>query len=384
MLMFACMPVDCASGLGACLGRVIGPRLGLSRRALANLNRAMPENHDLRNREILRAMWGNLGRTVAEFPHLARICDEGAHRVEIINAESLGALVAVGDPVLLFGCHLANWEVGSTVIHRLMGPSLLSVYRAANNPYVNWLLRRVLGSRRAVAKGPDGGRDLVRHLRQGGHVGMLVDQKLNDGIAVPFFGSDAMTAPAIARLALRFHSPIVPVLIERLAGARFRFTVFPALRAGDTGDAAADVLGVMTRINGVIEVLDPRAAGAVAVDSPALGRGRARRRRQHDRELAMIAEREMPEHSARHILRLIVGHFHATPGRVLREASLKRIFSSDGWDICAFQPGRDYAVEHGWLDGASDHKLSLTPAGYSAAFAASPPHDPFIKRIALT
>lgn len=253
MAMFACLPIDWASGFGARLGRAIGPRLGISRRALGNLGLALPDNDDRQNRQILRGMWSNLGRTVAEFPHLSRICADRSKRVEIVNAEGLSQMIARGNPMVLFGCHLANWEVGSTVIHRLMGRSLLSVYRAANNPYVNWLLRRRLGSRQVVAKGAEGGRELVRHLLQGGHVGMLVDQKLNDGIAVPFFGHDAMTAPALARLALRFDCPIVPVLVERLEGARFRFTVLPALNAADTGDVAADVLATMTHINGMIE-----------------------------------------------------------------------------------------------------------------------------------
>ena len=35
------------------------------------------------------------------------------------------------------------------------------------------------------------------------HAAMLVDQKMNDGIAVPFFGREAMTAPALAMLAIR-------------------------------------------------------------------------------------------------------------------------------------------------------------------------------------
>lgn len=253
MGMFACLPVDWASAFGAWIGRTIGPRLGLSRRALGNLGIAFPDNDERQNQRILRGMWDNLGRTVAEFPHLSRICAGTSGRVEIINGEGLGALEAQGRPMVLFGCHLANWEVGSTMIHRLMGQSLLSVYRASNNPYVQWLLRRHLRSRRAVAKGAEGGRDLVRHLLKGGHVGMLVDQKLNDGITVPFFGRDAMTAPAIARLALKFKCPMVPVLVERIRGARFRFTVMPSLDAADTGAGAADVLKTMTRINGVVE-----------------------------------------------------------------------------------------------------------------------------------
>jgi hypothetical protein len=84
-------------------------------------------------------------------------------------------------------------------------------------------------------------------------------------------------------------------------------------------------------------------------------------------EAAILSNIPTPEDSARHILRLIVGHFHAVPGRVLREASLLRIFASDGWDLTEFKPGRAYALEHGWLDAANE-TLTLTDAGYSAAF----------------
>ncbi|HUZ72168.1 MAG TPA: hypothetical protein VMU87_04225 [Stellaceae bacterium] len=82
----------------------------------------------------------------------------------------------------------------------------------------------------------------------------------------------------------------------------------------------------------------------------------------------MIAEPQTPEQSARQILRLIVGHFQAMPGRVLRETSLLQIVSADGWNAAEYQPGRTYALEHGWLNASVD-TLTLTSAGYSAAFA---------------
>jgi KDO2-lipid IV(A) lauroyltransferase len=253
MVIFAGLPVDWASAVGGFLGRSIGPRLRASRVALGNLCRALPDNSDAENDRILRGMWDNLGRAVAEHPHLRRICAGGSARVEIVNGEAIAALLAAGRPSLLFGGHFANWEVGPTTIHRLMGSALLSVYRAANNPLVDRLQRRGLRARQAVAKGAPGGRELIRHLRRGGHIAMLVDQKLNDGIAVPFFGRDAMTAPAIARLALQFACPIVPVRVERLGGARFRFTVEPSFTVADSGDAAADVQAAMTQVNAVIE-----------------------------------------------------------------------------------------------------------------------------------
>ena len=253
MTMFACLPIDWASTLGGFIGRTAGPRIGVSRRALRNLRLAMPKNSDPENRRILRGMWDNLGRAIAEYPHLASITASRSGRIEIVNGDTLTDLTAAGKPSIIFGGHLANWEIGPSTVHLLMGASLLSVYRAANNPWVEGLMRRFHGTRRAVPKGSGSGRQLVRQLRQGGSIAMLVDQKQNDGIAVPFFGRDAMTAPAIARLGYRFGCPIIPIRVERLNGARFRCTIMAPIEMAETGEATLDVLATMTRINAVLE-----------------------------------------------------------------------------------------------------------------------------------
>jgi len=253
MTTFACLPVDWASRLGGFIGRTAGPRLGLSRRALRNLRQAMPENSEAENRRILRGMWDNLCRAMAEYPHLARIAAADSGRVEIVNGDALTGLAATATPGILFGGHLGNWEIGSSTVHRLMGASVISVYRATNKTWVDRLRRRFHRGRRAVPKGAEGGRELVRQLRQGGSIALLVDQKQNDGIAVPFFSRDAMTAPAIARLGYRFGCPIIPVRFERLRGARFRCTVMRPIEMPETGDAARDVARTMTRVNAMLE-----------------------------------------------------------------------------------------------------------------------------------
>jgi KDO2-lipid IV(A) lauroyltransferase len=56
-----------------------------------------------------------------------------------------------------------------------------------------------------------------------------MDQKFNEGLSVPFFGKEAMTASAIARLAKKFQCPLVPVQVERKPNAHFRVTFHPPL-----------------------------------------------------------------------------------------------------------------------------------------------------------
>ena len=72
---------------------------------------------------------------------------------------------------------------------------------------------------------------------------------MNDSIPVPFFGHPAMTAPALAGLALRFDCDVLPLRVERLQGARFRVTIFPALLLPRSDDPYADAAILMAQIN---------------------------------------------------------------------------------------------------------------------------------------
>lgn len=250
--LFAALPVDAASALGGWIGRTVGPRLSGSRTALRNLERAMPELDEAERRRIVRGMWDNLGRTMAEYPHLTQIARE---RVEIAGAGHLESMRDDDKGGILVSGHFANWETMAAAAYRQVGLKLALVYRAPNNPYSDRLLVRLRGAATDVnfPKGSEGARALMRHLSKGGHAGMLIDQKLNDGIAVPFFGMDAMTAPAPASLAIKYDLPLHPARLERLGGARFRLTIQPRYTPPASGDRHADVLAAMTALNGMLE-----------------------------------------------------------------------------------------------------------------------------------
>lgn len=249
------MPIDWASGMTGRLARRIGPRLGISRRAARHIRLAMPDLDEEAVARIVAGMWENLGRTAGEYPHLSRLsCEYPGARIDFLGREHVDALRDDGIGGIVFSAHLGNWEIGS-LCSRDAGLPLVHIYRRANNPIVERLFRHArkpVGGRHHP-KGSLGALRLVAALKKGDHLGLLVDQKLNDGIAVPFFGRDAMTAPALAELALRFSVPVVPARVIRLKGATFRLEVLPPMTFETTGDRPTDVFEVMRRVNAQIE-----------------------------------------------------------------------------------------------------------------------------------
>lgn len=249
-----CQPAAAASDLGGRLGRSIGPLVPRTRAARRNVAAAFPDMVDSEIDRLVRAMWDNLGRTAFEYAHLDRIPLLTADSpVEVVGAEHIETLRSDDAPGLLFSAHLGNWELLGPVSAALGLPIHL-VYRAPSNPRAQWLydIRRS-GPAEKIPKGPAGAKLALHHLRKGHHLGMLVDQKMNDGIAVPFLGRPAMTAPALAELALRFDCPVLPARSVRLGGYRFRVQIEPPFRFARSGDRAADVLAAMARVNAIIE-----------------------------------------------------------------------------------------------------------------------------------
>ena len=247
-----------ASNLGGWVARLVGPFLPASRVALRNLALALPELSAAEHRRIMRGSWENLGRVAAELPHLATLRrTQSGPGWECSDDSGLRQLLTRTGPAILFSGHLANWEIGFPVAAAL-GLDISWFYRRASNAGADQAIQRLredaVGHHVPMfAKGSEGAKAALKHLRGGGLLGMLVDQKLNEGIAVPFFGQLAMTTPAAAQFALRFGCPVIPIYSIRLGPARFRVVCEPAMVHPNSGDRAADVRAMTAAMNEALE-----------------------------------------------------------------------------------------------------------------------------------
>jgi Kdo2-lipid IVA lauroyltransferase/acyltransferase len=245
--------VERASGLGGWLLRTLGPRTGTQRTVLRNLRIAFPDMPETERAQLALDQWDQTGRTFAELAVMDRLTPEGG-RVEVVGIERLHALRDGGRPAVLISGHLANFEVMAAVIMAAGVPCQVT-YRAANNPYVDALIRQSrerYGIRLFAPKG-DGTRELMAGMKRGDSIALLVDQKYNQGPEVRFFDQPVNASPGAARLALKFGTVMQPLSVVRLPGVRFRVTAHEPIVVEDTGDKVGDVVRGVQAANRFVE-----------------------------------------------------------------------------------------------------------------------------------
>ena len=248
------MGPDRASNFGGWLFRRIGPLLSQHKTALRNLRLAFPGWDEAKIRATALEAWDSVGRTAGELPHLPAIDPFAGDRVEVIHPERLDAINESDRGAVLVTGHFANWEVmAATVCNRVT--DCLVTYRALNNPHIDRRLNQVRHDYGISVLAPKGlgTRELMRALSAGRTIGIMNDQKFREGLPVPFFGHDAMTAPGPTRLAMKYGVPIIPFSTVRTGPARFRVTVHEPIRQADTGDAKADLRATVEAINEFVE-----------------------------------------------------------------------------------------------------------------------------------
>jgi KDO2-lipid IV(A) lauroyltransferase len=248
-----------SSNVGAALARTIGPLLPQHRTALANIRAAFPERNDSEVRAIARGAWDNLGRTGAEYAHLATLFDfddqnPGSGRIDIDGIEHFIALRDDGKPGLIFSAHLANWELPAISAARY-GLEATAVFRAPNDPAVAHVVHEVrsqtMGGLEAARQGAAFSMQGV--LERGGHLGMLIDQHFTRGVIVDFLGRPALANQILGKFARQYDCPVHGVRVVRLPNHRFKIELTPPLDLPRDPDGQINVQGAMQAMTSIVE-----------------------------------------------------------------------------------------------------------------------------------
>ncbi len=244
-------------GLGRILGRA-AYLLDAPHRRIVRRNLQFAHPHWTREEvdTISRRVFQNLGVSFVEFIQTTTLSrNQLLGRLRVVGLENLQAALEDKKGVILVSAHLGSWETGLLFLCLHIQQPILGIAKKIRfAPLNRWVLRMrsQYGLKIVYKKGAMP--EMRRMLRQGGMVGLLVDQsRRSEGVDVNFFGHRVTTTPAAAFLSIRCKSPVLPIFCVREPGGKLTVTVQPALNMERTGDLRADIQTNTQRITDVVE-----------------------------------------------------------------------------------------------------------------------------------
>ncbi|MFQ5768076.1 MAG: lysophospholipid acyltransferase family protein [Acidobacteriota bacterium] len=242
-------------------GRRLGDLTSLlarKRRSIALKNLLLALGRELteaQQRRIMRQSFRQLGQNVLESFLLPGMLASGLERyAEIEGWHHLQEAVAAGRGAIVFTGHFGNWELVA-LAQGARGIPMDVVGRPLGDRHLNRRLERMrqLTGNGVISK-HDAFRPMLKSLRNGRTVGLVIDQNVGGGhgVFVDFFGRKASTTPALALLALKTGVSVLPVF-GYPEGRRHRIVYGPPVSIHRTGGQKEDVLRLTAAVTRIIE-----------------------------------------------------------------------------------------------------------------------------------
>ena len=260
------LPFDACSAVGGGLGVIVGWLRGSwrpdapPRAAFARLRPESAEKQALD--QAMMRMCANMGRVHAEYNILDLLWAGG--RIAVSGAEHLAACQERAQPILVFGVHLASWEVIGAALLGL-GYDVYTLYRPARNRFQDRIVVRVRlrGGANLIPPGAQGVRQAYRILVERRGVFLTwADARKEGNAPVPAFGRPLEqhgNLSAVLRLARATGAQPIPAYVERQRGARFHTTFGPPVELIRGKDEKADFKTNLRHLDELLEsIIVPR------------------------------------------------------------------------------------------------------------------------------
>ena len=207
------LPFDTRRHVAAALmAHVVAPLAGWRARIRDNLALVRPDLPADQRKALERAVPRSIGRTLAELysgpDFVARVAGEP---LQGPGVPALEQAFRTRRPVLLVTGHLGNYDaIRGGLIAR--GYPVGGLYRPMDNAFFNEHYVAAISriGTPLFPRGRKGLADMIRFLKGGGMVGVVLDQSMGDGAMLSFFGQPALTSLSPAEMALRYDALVLP------------------------------------------------------------------------------------------------------------------------------------------------------------------------------
>ena len=252
--LFKLLGLKISSFLGGVMFLAYGTFSKRNKIVKKNLSKVFPNLTLHEKNKIIKGMWFHFGRVIGEYPNLNKLTIGKDNEISIENESNLLNPLKQYPNCLFFSAHIGNWELTSHLLTK-NGFKIHFIYRAPNNELVDNLLKKIrigygVG---LIKKGNEGAKQCLKILnKDGGHIGMLIDQKMNDGIETNFFNQKVMSPSAIAKFSLKYKCPIIPAVCIREKSTNFKISYLKPLTPSKINKIGNET-EIMNHLNRIVE-----------------------------------------------------------------------------------------------------------------------------------
>ena len=195
---------------------------------LERINKNLSNNN---KEKVIEKMWSNYGKTFIEYVHLNYFRKNSNH-IEIVNKDIIKNLVKNNKKAIFISGHFANYELMSMELTKL-NLKLATIYRPLNNIFLNPFmvyLRKKFVCKNQIKKGLNGVKHSLNYMKKNYSIALMVDQRLSEGVRLPFFNELASTTSLPAQLAIKFKCDIIPIHISRKDDDKFKMEIMKPIK----------------------------------------------------------------------------------------------------------------------------------------------------------
>ena len=217
-----------ASSLGKKIGILFGPLFRSKKKIEDNLKNSNIGTNDLDRKKIIKNMWGNYGRILAEYPFLKKFKNNTFKKyIEIEGINYLEEIKKNNKKVVFISGHFNNFELMAMHLEN-SGLNVAAIYRPLNNIFLNGIMEKIRFNhicKKQIKKGKSGTRELLQLFKDGFSIALMIDQRVSEGIKSKLFNRSALTTTIPAQLVKKYSVDVVPVYIERKNGIYFKMHI---------------------------------------------------------------------------------------------------------------------------------------------------------------
>ena len=228
LIIFKIIGYKAASSLGEKIGILIGPFFRSQKKIENNLKNSNIGFDDLERKKIIKNMWGNYGRILAEYPFLKNFKNNTLKKyIEIEGLNYLDEIKKNNKKVVFISGHFNNFELMAMYLEN-SGLDIAAIYRPLNNIFLNGIMEKIRLNhicKKQIKKGKSGTRELLQLFKDGYSIALMIDQRVSEGVKSKLFSRSALTTTIPAQLVKKYSVDVVPVYIERKNGIYFKMHI---------------------------------------------------------------------------------------------------------------------------------------------------------------